>query len=426
MKVQASLEFILITSAIAAISLSAISIYGKDLAVQRTLIGTISNNLQSDPPKVPQPSSADNPQIAVYVPVNSTTYASSSLQVTAYGCTYGTFNITLSSPSVFFAKNRSSAKMFGAAVLSMAFEPLIPGPNPIGVHYDISCGNATESGNESLSTYAADSPGAATGASYSAYISNRSEKVEYSMNSPASVINLAEWNHCTYVNFWGAPLSTSSQCGAAAWDYMVFSEYCYYTAQVSVTSTYCIAPVPTGYETLAIGGATGQDYGFLLSLSSPFGVMHATINGSGESRLMLDNETVGYVSVAGVSFSGQTQDATLISDGDGYLIANPAALSQYLQAENNLYSTLAYYNSTSVDGSTQSSIEQAVSSFSSASESLRSSESGGAPCNVSGDTYVCDSSAPFSYVINVNMSRGVLAENQTLYYLGSEINLFRG
>lgn len=427
MKVQASLEFILITSAIAVLSLSAISMYGKNLGVQRTLLDAASNAMQPAPVQVPLPDIAADPQVAVYVPVNSTVYASSSLQATAYGCTYGTVNLTLSSPSVFFSRSSSSAKMFGAAVLSMAFEPLAQGPDTIGVRYDISCGNVTKSGYESLSTYAsAPSSGGAPGATYSAYISDRSEKIEYGLAPPSQVINLTEWNHCTHSNFWGTPLPTSSQCGASAWDYMVFSGYCYYTAQVSTTSTYCIAPVPTGYSTVAIGGATGQEYSFSLAISSPFGTMRAALNGSGESRLTLENETVGYAVVANVSAPGQSQDATLISSGGGYAMANQTALSQYLQAENNLYGTLAYYNSTSVDSSTQSSIEQAASTFRGASGNLRSSESGGVPCNVSAGSYVCDSNSPFTYVIEVNMSRGLLAENQTLYYLGSEINLFRG
>jgi hypothetical protein len=426
MKVQASLEFILITSAIAVLSLSVISLYGKNLAVQRTLLGAISNATPQNYNQLPKANDTDNPQIAVYAPVNSTSYGSSNLQITAYGCTYGTVNLTLTSPSVFFANNEYSVKMFEVAVLSIPFEPLLQGPNAIDVRYDLSCGNATESGSESLSTYARPSSGGFSTPAYSAYISNRSEEVRYALEPPSQVINLTEWSHCTDSNFWGTIYPISEQCGASAWGYMAFSGYCYYTKAVSATSMQCIAPVATGYNTSGIRGSANYTYGFSLAVSSPFGVMRAKISGPGPSNLTLDNETVGSASVASVGFSGQPPDVTLITSGNGYSVANSTALAQYLQAKNNLYGTLGYYNSTSVDDPTQSSIQQTISTFISASEFLRASEPGAAACVVSDGAYVCEPISPLTYVIDVNVSRNLLGENQTLYYLGSEINLFRG
>lgn len=426
MKIQASLEFVLITSAIAVISLSAITLYGKDMAVQRTLVGAITN---ITPPNYgpPQPAgAAADPQIAIYVPPNSTTYSGSNLQVTAYGCAYGAANVTLSSSSVFFSNNRTSARVLGAAVLSMPFEPLLQGPNTIDIRYDFSCGNVTKSGSESLSTYARSYPSNASAASYSAYISNRSEEISYALGPPSQVINLTERGYCTQSNFWGSPLPISEQCGTSAWGYMVFSDYCYYTKAVSVTSTQCITPVATGYSTVGVSDSAAYSYGFSLAISSPFGVMRAVVGGNGEAALKLDNETVGRVSVAGVSGQGQAQGVTLISGGDGYSVADPAAMAQYIQARNSLYGTLDYYNSTSVDDSTQSSIEQSVSAFVGASKNLRGGNPVAAACTVSGGAYVCGASTPFTYVIDVNVSQDLLGANQTLYYLGSEINLFRG
>ncbi len=425
MKAQASLEFILITSAISVVSLSVISLYGQNLAVQRPLLNAISNATQPGYAQSLRIHVTDNPQIAVYVPANSTTYASSNLQATAYGCTSGIVNVSLSSPSVFFPDHNYTAKMFDVAVLSIPFEPLSQGPNTIGVRYYIICGNLTYSGSENLSTYARPPSGGSSIATYSAYLSNRTEEVTYALNPPTQVINLTEWSHCTQSNFWGTILPVSSQCGTSTWGYMAFSGYCYYTKAVSVTSMQCIAPVATGYNTSDIRDSAGYKYGFALAISSPFGVMRAEIDGNATSRLTLDNETVGSASVTGVSVSGQTPDVTLISSGNGYSIANSTALAQYLQAKNNLYGTLGYYNSTSVDDPTQSSIQQSVSAFISASENLRGHESDSTSCAVSDGAYVCDSSSPFNYVIDVNVSQDLLGENQTLYYLGSEINLFK-
>jgi hypothetical protein len=424
MRIQASLEFVLIASALAVISLSVISVYGKDLAAQKTILAAVSNDTQGNYSVIGPQNDAAVPQIAVYVPVNSTAYSGSDLQVTSFGCNHGAVNVTLNSTSVFFPRGTSSARISGVAVLSFPFEPLRQGLNAIDVRYVLSCGNATEKGAENFSTYASAKAGN-EGVSYSAYLSNRSEMIEYDLGAPAPIINLTGGNHCTTLNFWGNPLPTSDQCGTSSWGYMVFSDYCYTTKEVSLTSTYCVTPVETGYSLVDALGSPRYSYSFSLALSSPFGNVHATIDGSNASRLMLGNDSVGNVSVEEVSFSGQAPGATLVSHGGNYAVANQTALSQYLQEKGELYGILSYYNSTEVEGPTQSSIEQSIYSFVEASNALRSASPANAPCNVAGGAYVCPSPSPLTYLIDVSVSPSILVQNQTLYYDGSEINLFR-
>ena len=108
-----------------------------------------------------------------------------------------------------------------------------------------------------------------------------------------------------------------------------------------------------------------------------------------------------------------------------YVPVNESAYAQYQQALENLDEKLSYYNQTSVDGPTQSAIEQAVSSFNKASNILVESGPGNSTCAISGNVLECTPAGLFTYTINVNISK-ITVQNQTLYAQGSQINVLGG
>jgi hypothetical protein len=419
---QASLEFLLITSAIAALSLSVISLYGRNVAVQRGLLDAAANSINPSAEPQYQQAVADDPQVLIYVPPNSTVGKGSSVQITFYGCAYGTASAALSSQSVSFARNGSSADMSDIAVLAFPFTPITPGPDSINVSYSVLCGNATMRNSRSFLTYATSSADAVA-ALYSVSISNRSERISYTLENQDPVLNLNEWSRCTGSALFNGQ-SDLAQCGQNSWDYMVFSPYCYYTAEVSMTSTYCMAPVGTGYSISGAGADAEYVYNFTLLLDSPSGTMRSVLDyRSNESNVTLDGRTVGRARIESVSGDASVPAPTLISNGSAYHPINETEYLQYTQAKNNLYGTLSFYNSSSVTSDVQSEIQQAVQAFISSSSGLINAKSPSTACNVSGSAYVCNAAYPFTYVISVNMSRGMQTGNQTLYYLGSVIDV---
>ena len=312
------------------------------------------------------------------------------------------------------------------AIVSAQFEPLDAGINRIMVNYTISCGNDTRTGSEAFSTYA-DDPSGTPNPTYSAFITNRSETVSYRLEGASEIMNLTEWSHCTMLDFFGTPYPTSTQCGPHSWSYLVTSAYCFYTAGVSQTLTVCVSPIRTGYNTTSVAFQPTYKYNFSLDLSVSQGqTLHSRMDSaSNNSEIYLGNEVVGAASVSSVSGETQHQSPVLIGNGGRYAIANQTSYDQYSQSIDALYSKLSYYNATWISGDIQSSIEQAIYTAVRASKALiLSNTTKSSICTVSNGFYTCNATYPFSYLINANLSGGVISGDQTLYYFGSRIDMY--
>jgi hypothetical protein len=253
---------------------------------------------------------------------------------------------------------------------------------------------------------------------YSVAITRRSEKLGYEIGTPSYVANLTEFSHCTEVGFYGHPFNVSWQCGTAnAWDYLAGYD-------CPRSGAYCIIPHNTSYGTSALSSQREFIFNITLAIGSPYGTMSSQISSlAANSPVLLNGQTVGYASVAGVSSADPSPSVTLMSHMGNYSIANQTYLQLYNQYKNTLYPMLAFYNGTGVDGSTQLSIQEAVNSFSSSQIRLVGSSGGAPPCAVSAGYYLCNATYPFAYLINVTLSPSVAQANQTLYYLGSVISI---
>lgn len=253
---------------------------------------------------------------------------------------------------------------------------------------------------------------------YSAVISNSSETLSYPLGAPSGIANLTEMVRCTAFSFFGSVLDVHGQCGTyGAWDYRAQDGRC------PTSTTYCLFEVNTTYLLMSVESGRNYVYDFTLQISSRSGTMISDVSsGGGDAPLLLGNETVGYVKVVGVSSPDPVQSGILVGNGTSYGIADQQAYSQYLQSMGDAYSELSYYNSSYVDYDAQASLEQAESEFIAASRSLRQGSSD-APCRVESGNYTCAAENPFSFMIEVNLTDFPASYNQTLYYLGSAIEL---
>ena len=148
-KVQSSLEFLLILSAISALSLAALSIYGKEVAYGKTAASFIYNGVNSLQSNYPA-NYVDNPGVSVYVPIDSSAYIKNGMQVIAYGCRSGSVLVHLSSTSMVFSENAISGKVNGISIIMDYFEPLSVGIGELNVAYTINCTNTNLSRSDSF------------------------------------------------------------------------------------------------------------------------------------------------------------------------------------------------------------------------------------------------------------------------------------
>ncbi|MGC8628776.1 MAG: hypothetical protein ACP5T4_01015 [Candidatus Micrarchaeia archaeon] len=420
MKAQASLEFLIILSLIAAMSLVVISTYSHQILPEASALDanryttTVSagENLELAP---------GYPGEIIQMPGETELGKASYVQLAFYNCSNGYALVNASSSSLMFLQNsiKINIDQFGTGTLG--FIPVESGQASAEISYAFYCGNYVENGSVEKSTYVTTAAGSA--GTYFARIKSVENKVEYPLSKPQHIINITQSGHCTYVNFWYNPLPISIQCGTTnAWEYRVFSFYCYVDYSTE-TYTTCLYPNNLSYETTSIGQNYTLAYSMNLSISTPVGTLSAYINSSNTTaKLFLMNESVGYVRIENVSYSGTFAYGGIVANQSVQKYVNQSAFASYENARTNLFSVLNYFNSTA---SYSQQIYQAIYAYDSAANKLINSKPTELSyCQIANDL-VCTAQWPFSFVINAYVTKNINVQNASMFYLGSSINLIR-
>ena len=428
MKIQTSIEFLLILSAISILSLGLVSAYKSSISSDQYAINSVMQNSNTISAVNSSTSPAQDPGVFVNVPINSTTGMQNTMQVVLYGCMNGTGSVRLSSNNLVFSQNdMEKIPLVNLVISSIAFDPISTGLNQINVNYSIACGSVEKSGTGTFVTYSTAPSNTlaitnSSSAPLAAYISKRNESIHFPITMQENVENLNVFNHCSYNNFNNVyPLSM--QCGTSnAWDYAIASDYCYWE-EFTLTATYCVVPQNSKQNLYSVN--TSQHsyyYSFLFSLSTKYGSLTSEVKNASQSQLLSRNSSIGKVIVVNVSGTADYQMPEFIGNASSKIAANAELYQQYVQARNNMYSMLDYYNNTEVDPSTASSIQQAVAAYETAESNLAAaSGQGPQACSIVAGNYTCKPSYPFSYVIDAKANLSL--QNQTLYYEGSVINV---
>ena len=226
MRIQSSLEFLLLLSVIAVLCLSTLAFYGKGMAIQKEALNGIQVNSsiqyqQNLPP-------AEDPQLSVYVPLNSTLLSDNEFEIIAYGCTGGNATLAFSSKTTAFSHNSISLQIRNITTAEVQFEPFSQGLDIIGINYSLACRNESLSSSKFFNTYASVG-GIQQGGQSFAHIRRNDESLSYKTYS-SQVVSLSESNHCTIRDVWtGSIYPVSGQCGALnAWGYNIFDGNCLY------------------------------------------------------------------------------------------------------------------------------------------------------------------------------------------------------
>ncbi|MDE1869901.1 MAG: hypothetical protein KGH71_02855 [Candidatus Micrarchaeota archaeon] len=418
MKLQSSLEFLLVLGIVTGLAVSAVSVYNSTLSQSGHLINSLtllnfSNQSSLDLKKI------SRPLFLFYAPSNSTTNMSNILQIASIGCSTGSLDISFSSPGITFSKNSLRMKINGTNFNTTYFTPESNGYHQINIFYNYTCDNQNASDLSQLFTFASQTRREISNPSSYAVISNRSEHVEYQLISAGNIPNLKEFSHCTYSGPFG-PAGIGGQCGTTdAWEYSVFSDYCY-TQSNYYTLTYCIVPSQSAYSLSSPDPANySLNYSFSLELNTPNAILTSQVS-KNLSKLMLGGKIVGTANVTSVGGAMPPPSLMILTNASGSSGIDPSIYASYSQARNNLYSELNFYNKSEISTDLQSSIDSSLLAYSKASSTLINGTKQSLKCNFLGSIYDCTSPSPFYYIIKLNAS-GTGLENQTLNYEGSTL-----
>ncbi len=424
MNVQTSLEFLLILSAVAVLSLCVLSFYGKTLAFDRLApsafaAANFSNAGNSN-------SAAAEPGIAINVPVNSLSLSGNPILVESFGCGAGTEKITLNATGIIFSQNSILANFTGLALKYVYFDPENTGMHSIGIAYSIKCNKTIISGERSYLTYSSPSVSAVQQAGEAGVsIKYAKENLLYAARS-FSINRLQGSTLCTERNIWtGSIYPPNVQCGTgASWDYMVFDGSCE-APDWSYSRTYCFVPEPSGYDAIIPeAGNVSYAYNITLSIDTSYGIISANLSSSNHiSPVMFSGREIGNATVESVTASLFSPPAMIQSPN--LRINASGRYPYYANAERAAYQVLHFYNSTGVSSSVSSSVQEAVSAANSEEKNLigNPAPQTQGPCTYAAHTYKCKALSPFSYVINITANAGPGIGNLTVPYYGSVINI---
>jgi len=418
LKVQTSLEFILILGAVSLLALSVVSVYSNRMGQAKTIIG-----LNLTMPRYNASYTQNIFNISAYAPLQTNVGLQYSLDYVII-CPEGYVNISIYAPNMLLSEdkiNRSINNIFAGYVY---FVPVQSGTENLILSYNALCNGAKYNGTLLLptyTTYLAFENGSGSAGSFS--ITKRNEFIRYNYSGVENMFAVTTWWHCTLWHGMPYSMDIVAQCGTSnAWDYFMFNGYCY-TQNEGVGATTCIYPTQTAYNLSTINS---YDHTFLYNFSMQVDyqglLMSATFNNTECTKVFQGDAKIGIACIANISGIGPLNYASLISNGTKSGIANQTLYQSYSQARNNLYSTLDFFNGSSITSSEQSQINSAISYYSKVASDLEKygfeNESN---CHIESSYVICKPVYPLAYVINATLNESIV--NTTLYFQGSILNL---
>jgi len=418
LKIQTSLEFILILGAVSLLVLSVVSVYSNKMSQAKAII-----DLNLTMPRENASYAQNIFNISAYAPLYTNVGSQYSLDYVIV-CPEGYANISIYAPNILLSEdkiNRGINNIFAGYVY---FVPEQSGTEDLRLSYNALCNGAKYNGTILLPTYTTYLSFENSNGSVGSFsITKRNEFIKYNYSGVENVFAITTWSHCSLWH--GIPYSMGivAQCGTSnAWDYFMFNDYCY-TEDKGISSTTCIYPSQTAYN-LSMINSYGHMflYNFAMEIDYQGLVMNAIFNNTVCTKVFQGNAEIGTACIVNISGIGPLNYASLISNGTKSGIANQTLYQSYSQARNNLYSTLDFFNGSSITSSEQSQINSAISYYSKVASDLEKygfeNESN---CNVGPDYVICKPIYPLAYVINATLNESIV--NTTLYFQGSVLNL---
>ena len=440
MKIQGSLEFIILLSATALFSVGVLGTYLHYTSAQKTaysgMIGSIANDVQA--------SGATQPlqRPYMYASIPNITYSGSAadLQLVIYAPNGSYINyVTANGDNLrLFPSRYNGIDLSGIDTLTFSVVPEGTGTRQVKVAAEISSSAGAAVLNDTVMTYTVNSIGTGIGVDrgpvlFQAAIKRFNESVLYRTVGWSDTYSAYETSHCSYENFWYQQLGKGAQCGNAVSYFWTFSGYCYWDRGIA-TKTYCVYLKPTGTTYGTLSGNQSYRYRIGLDLynySDGANISANLSSNGGNETLQGINGTYGNA-VVGKGIEGITEmgsQGTVMVNRSGSLYGiNYSNYYVYLQDLNRLNAILGYYNGKGVGGSQLSSIDQAISSYNGESAAFSDSPpSGPNGCRVyknsSAAFYACPPVGYLDYNNITAMISNIAHQNGSIDVLGSTVNI---
>lgn len=439
MRLQTSIEFILVLSAIALFSIFVIAQYMHIQTTQKAAYGILGNQSSYSWPGSNVLLSAQN-SISVVPIVSNLSYVnrSNSLQViVTYPKSYNLIKINVSStPNVtVFPQVLNNLSYSQFQVLTFSFFPNEEGVLKFQVQAILKSANNATPIIASAYTYAIQQNSTRNSSGnngFVAFLTNRNESVLYPLSKQNGVTTINSWSHCAYHDFWGNRESEPLQCGMGTWGFVASDGSCNVFWAAGRDRYYCFSQVSSGDKTAKLEPQTSFTYNAVLNLRNSTLSLMSDLTSASENSILVDNtgKLQGITEVNGV-YTAEILPSPYVSYA---ILNNTQKLSpinysyydNYSSARSSLLNTLLVYNGTWVGGDVLNYVQKTVLQTNVYENILLAAPPAETNCAFypasDPSFYSCKSVLPFSYNITVSIDN-LSKLNQTLQYQGSLIEI---
>ncbi|MCL5007714.1 MAG: hypothetical protein M1562_00460 [Candidatus Marsarchaeota archaeon] len=359
MRLQTTLEFIILLGVIAAMATVIFGIYTvmqkKDNSALNTLFASYNHNVS-----VGQNAATHNLSVNIYIPYSIV--VGESTPITALFSGEGNFSISNLSLSSYNASvltgDYNKLEISNPYLLSFNIVPDKKGLVGVVLNGSFYNNGSMHRFSVSAESYAyLQNVSGKSPQNYSVNLKDRYENVLYNTSLNGSLYNVSESSHCAYTNFEGFLYKIKAQCGSnAAWDFFVNSSECYYGAGTQYRA-YCFYKNSENSDLYSVNQNRLFNFSVSLVISNDIEKLNATLTRIlPESPLYSPNGTVyGNASVYGyISGDSASPNPYLLVDSVGtYSIINYSDYNRYSQYLNSLTSMLSYYNQSKISSSSE-------------------------------------------------------------------------
>ena len=434
MKLQTSVEFIAILSAVIAFATFVIAMYMHLASSQNQAMNSISE-LGSTNVIFSNATTVDN-RSTVTAAIPSFPYVGKSNAgyiITAIPEKARILSISIeNSIGVDITPSSYSDLPGGSQILDFSLFPESSGSIALSVNALIQANNTMQWINGTYNAYAVYQNQSSTNQSTAlqAIISRRNESVAYALSTPQNVGSYYVWFHCPAHDWvWGYILPEPAQCGPNTWGFIINGN-CDQNDAVGWDNYMCVRVNSTNQSVSTVSQAYHKNYSIGVSLYNASLKLHANLTSNVNSSLVesQNGSVFGNAIVQSVSGDGYLPEPAsslvLLDNGSSSFMVNSSYYGSYETVATSLIQNLKAYNGSWIQQGQQELVSSLANDTNKAQKALVSAlpakEDG---CGVIGSSYVCTPFSQFYYSIWVFPANSFKVANQSINTGGSTVQI---
>lgn len=433
MKLQSSIEFVIIMAAVASMGVVGISYYSH---IHSAVFSQFNaKNISASQNK----SMAEiNNTISAYLLAPALRLGNASVATLLVSTSMPSeIHANISSATIRLSQNNFSSSGYNKQASFVFYAvPLLTGQDSLSLEITAVNGSSKSEYSANVLLYAYRSSQSQSGSNVSGngisyvYLHPENESVTYTAGKQSKLYYITENSHCSELNFWGQQMPIQSQCPGASWYFWEFSSSCYYGSAQVPTKTYCVYKTYSGYNSSALLPVPKYDYNI------NFGIGYHGLNLTSEltqnsqfSNITMNNKVFGTVSLGNSIYAQSLQPGSLyiFSSGNKVYAGSAANYSAYEYAYSKIKDDLAYYNNSGngAIGTIEREMYSYNKSLSNMISSLAPADSGSCSASVgqTGILYSCDPNSPLQFYNASAKIYNYTGKQSEYSYMGSEIRV---